>query len=247
MPNWVTTVITFNGNKSDMIKVFNEMGNQSSKGSDQNILDFNKIIPMPESLNVTSGSESELALAYYEAKKFGRLPKSSWHKDIQQVLSMVEKDIKVSSQKMMKLGKQLHDNIEKYGAKDWYDWCVDNWGTKWNACECSLNGSELFFQTAWSWPSPIMIKLAEICSKYNVGFVGKWADEDMGNNTGHFYCNGEDDCLSYDWYDDGSNEAYAAYEECCGESECIGIDNDGNYYHYECGKSCPNCERCGCV
>ena len=34
--------------------------------------------------------------------------------------------------------------IKKYGYSDWYSWCVDNWGTKWdinvNQIECSLSG-----------------------------------------------------------------------------------------------------------
>lgn len=247
MPNWVSTIVAFDGDENDITKVFKEIGNDLSDNDDQRIFDFNKLIPMPESLNFTSGSESELALAYYEAKKLGRLSKHTWHKDIGQVLSRVEKDIKISSQQMMELGKQLYENIEKYGTKDWYDWCVSEWGTKWNACECFSDDNGLSFHTAWSWPEPIMIKLAEICAKHNVGFEGKWADEDMGNNTGCFYCNGEDDCLSYDDYDSGSNEAYEAYLKCWGESTCIGVDDNGVYYHYECGENCPNCEECGYV
>ncbi len=33
------------------------------------------------------------------------------------------------------LGKQYVENIKKYNSPQWYDWCVKNWGTKWNVEE----------------------------------------------------------------------------------------------------------------
>lgn len=50
--------------------------------------------------------------------------------------------------------------IDRYGAADWYDWCVSNWGTKWDAsndgfeAEPSEDGKTVYlnFQTAWSPP-----------------------------------------------------------------------------------------------
>ena len=30
-------------------------------------------------------------------------------------------------------GKKAIINLEAYGCKDWYDWCIRNWGTKWDA------------------------------------------------------------------------------------------------------------------
>lgn len=49
-------------------------------------------------------------------------------------------------------------NVEKYGYKNWYDWCVANWGTKWDidtdAGVASITGNEFHaeFMTAWSPP-----------------------------------------------------------------------------------------------
>jgi hypothetical protein len=45
-------------------------------------------------------------------------------------------------------------------------WCVDNWGTKWNACDISVDiedkeVAEYFFMTAWSPPEEIYWKLKE--------------------------------------------------------------------------------------
>ena len=31
------------------------------------------------------------------------------------------------------LGKAAWRNIRDFGAPTWYDWCISNWGTKWNA------------------------------------------------------------------------------------------------------------------
>src|SRR5262245_5495863 len=45
-----------------------------------------------------------------------------------------------------------------------YEWCVENWGTKWNAHEVTVEGpscwgesatAELSFSTAWSPPLPV--------------------------------------------------------------------------------------------
>lgn len=48
-------------------------------------------------------------------------------------------------------------NLKKYGYKDWYDWSVANWGTKWPESETALTRQEnkcagFSFLTAWSPP-----------------------------------------------------------------------------------------------
>lgn len=55
--------------------------------------------------------------------------------------------------------------LEKYGSENdgfnsgGYDWCVRNWGTKWRACEVSINDKRVTFQTAWSPPVPVIAAL----------------------------------------------------------------------------------------
>ena len=34
--------------------------------------------------------------------------------------------------------EQKESNLEEYGATDWYDWSINNWGTKWADCETEL-------------------------------------------------------------------------------------------------------------
>jgi hypothetical protein len=89
-------------------------------------------------------------------------------------------------------------NLEKYGYKNWYDWCVNNWGTKWNAGgdndamqvdydeDQDNQGIALFqFDTAWAPPLGVLEKLMEthpelsIECRYHepgVGFFGVWTD-----------------------------------------------------------------------
>ena len=48
-----------------------------------------------------------------------------------------------------------------------YEWCLENWGTKWNAIEPTIEESDLWrtiikFRTAWSPPLPVIDKLAEM-------------------------------------------------------------------------------------
>jgi len=56
--------------------------------------------------------------------------------------------------------------------KDWYNWSLDNWGTKWDACEPNIchNDIDYFavsFETAWSppidWINNIMQDFPDLC------------------------------------------------------------------------------------
>ena len=89
-------------------------------------------------------------------------------------------------------------NLKKYGYKNWYDWCVNNWGTKWNAGgdndamqvdfdeDVGDQGIALFqFDTAWAPPLGVLEKLMDthpelsIECRYHepgVGFMGVWTD-----------------------------------------------------------------------
>ena len=89
-------------------------------------------------------------------------------------------------------------NLKKYGYKNWYDWCVSEWGTKWNAggsdnADMQIDFDEdgddsiaLFqFDTAWAPALGVMQKLMDDhpelsieCRYYEpgVGFFGVWTD-----------------------------------------------------------------------
>ena len=48
----------------------------------------------------------------------------------------------------------------------WYHWCIENWGTKWDACDKSIDYEDseilaLTFNTAWSPPEGIVERLRE--------------------------------------------------------------------------------------
>lgn len=50
---------------------------------------------------------------------------------------------------------------------DWYNWCCNNWGTKWNAVDTYISYSDkdqvgtIQFDTAWDEPEPVLISLSK--------------------------------------------------------------------------------------
>lgn len=93
-------------------------------------------------------------------------------------------------------GLQMALNIVKYGAPDWYDWRVENWGTKWTPEYTewdSLKSDNMLtidMETAWSVPEPIIRALSK---KYpHAKFEVSYADENTGYNCGRMvYKNGQ--------------------------------------------------------
>lgn len=76
---------------------------------------------------------------------------------------------------------------------DWYNWCVENWGTKWDACEpttvCDEDDCLSFeFDTAWAPPRGFYAKLAEV----GIEFVAEFAIEG-GLGSGIYTSSRDDD------------------------------------------------------
>ena len=79
-------------------------------------------------------------------------------------------------------------NKKYFGYRDWYDWNLANWGTKWDICDAMPSRQNehtiyINFNTAWSPPIGFYEKMAELgftidAIYYEPGmcFCGSWED-----------------------------------------------------------------------
>jgi hypothetical protein len=93
-----------------------------------------------------------------------------------------------------KLKEQSAANLATYGYANWYDFCVNEWGTKWDIgndgeCQDVENGLQLTFDSAWSPPVEAYKRLEEqgfhIEAMYyepGVAFCGEYTTG-LGENT----------------------------------------------------------------
>jgi hypothetical protein len=78
---------------------------------------------------------------------------------------------------------QMMRNQRKTGFMHNMDFARSTWGTKWNACEPSIDGPGLAsFETAWSFPEPVILKLSQMFPDATIEVT--YADEDIGSNCG---------------------------------------------------------------
>lgn len=222
MPNWVTNKVKFKSRGREIIdKII-------STDNDEEYVDFNKIIPRPKTLNITSGGNDRYAMQYAllkmsvskfkkTIKRLEEIPTSFYgnyfakiynHKrytlaELEEVAKEFKKKIKdkdpldevdykeLGVKNLKDLGNVYINNILQYGADSWYDWCCENWGTKWNATNTYIvDDTEIEFSTAWSCPVNIFKELSRQFS--GVEIVVEFADEDIGSNCGKItFLNGE--------------------------------------------------------
>lgn len=57
-------------------------------------------------------------------------------------------------------GRAVTYLLAVHGAANWYDWCVANWGVKWNACNTYVYDDEIAFETPWCEPDHKIIREA---------------------------------------------------------------------------------------
>lgn len=233
MPNYVAVKITITGEKEKVDQVVNVVCSKQEDGKPY-VFDFNKIVPMPEELNIESGSRGEWGKRYLLLK--AKLP-VTWTEDDREFVEKFEKRDKDDFYSCVELGKKYLSNISKYGYETWWGWCSDpaNWNTKWNSCSPEYdrindNCAVYTFDTAWSFCFPVIEKLSKMFPDVEIEFA--YSDEDASYNCGQ----GKVKNAKYieEFYPDGgSNEAYQLYIELHpGSEEDLVYDPDLDTYRW---------------
>lgn len=200
MPNHITNILTIEGDEEQIKKCLVEI---KGKEEDQ-FIDFNTFIPIPKELDGTSSPTQIISQKEYDEQE-ARIAKGE--------LTEIEKQWGVTRGITKEMSKKY---IEEFGADNWYNWQVSNWGTKWNAYSQSHSEGDnvITFDTAWSTPYNAM---AHLSAKYpELKFSVKYADEDFGYNVGEYTLQ-SGECLEQYLPEGGSVEAIRMAMEITGD------------------------------
>jgi len=143
----------------------------------EDVVDFNKLVPIPEELEKTSAPTTILTQEEIDVKmaEFNALPDDHWSK-----VGGVNFGVGITKETSNKWKA-------RYGADNWYDWKCLRWGTKWGAYDATewvrvTNGDTLTafisYQTAWSPATAFFITASQQFP--TLSFTHSFADEGGG-------------------------------------------------------------------
>lgn len=223
MPNWCSNYIEIKGSKGVIKKALTFVKTKNEDKED--CFDFNNLIPMPqEYVGLESGSREPLAIACYIAKErkdmtyFEKNMRAGYFnfmiKEASVKKKILEKDItskilydymEEKHSEYFELGKRYCECEENFGYKDWYEWCLGNWETKWNACRSEFSENSVRFETAWN----SVVKLIQLWASLfpSLTFSYYFSDEQMGIGTGQIIIKGGEIVSEY-YYNNLSSEAF---------------------------------------
>ena len=252
MPNWVRNRLIIESD--DYQDIINDLTTKTEDG-DRNF-NFNKIIEMPRSVaNMISGTITEECkkLFRYSIKNKEEYTKYAkyFKKDDNEITSVEEykklmesclgyKDTKFTKNgvenkllfetedNVLFYGKTAYENLIKYGAQDWYDWAMQNWGVKWNASETIVDGNTIEFDTPWDSVTVLMSKVAQ---KYpHAKFTYEFSEEQISVYGGRYvFENG--DVVEGGFFEEFSKEMYEnAFSFWPGVEDYYKFDEKTNTY-----------------
>jgi hypothetical protein len=229
MPNYVKVRITVRGRRELIDQLVEQVKStyKDEEGEEHEILfDFNKVIPMPESLDIIDGSDGHNGMKYLILKSKSGIGATMDDFVFLQEMDKIRETDPKRFDDMIDLGQKYLHNIAEHGFPTWHGWRVKNWGTKWNACDTQTDGNGCFeFDTAWAFPFPVIEKLAEMYPDLDIDFI--YADEECGYNTGEGTFSGGE-IVEEEYPDPCTESAYEIYDECW-QNEDFYKDPDGEW------------------
>lgn len=162
MPNWCKIEFDVRGTPEALARF--KAGVEGVVGERLRAFDFNRMIPMPPELNIDCGSIGDVG---YEAfyGDAGNVLGYPWLRSKGIVTTeQLREYLRSENPQYFELGTKYHENLQKFGHQTWYTWCREAWGTKWNACDSSVEetaeGLSYRLETAWSFPEPVFEAMA---------------------------------------------------------------------------------------
>lgn len=229
MPNHIQNRIKVIGNNDEIQRLFNHI-----KGDDSQI-DFNKIKPMPKGMDIEVHSDvimwaeictgqidfaglfSPMNASPSEMFRNGNYKSLSnrlaANTAMEHLTGKRAGNVKDFSEEDFSNFIQCLRNYRETGYTTWYEWSLNNWGTKWNAYgqnDKRNTNDTIYFQTAWSSPIELIQELSKMFPLVQIELT--YADEDSGSNTGIIlFENGEP--IGVNQPDNQSKEGYEIYFE----------------------------------
>jgi hypothetical protein len=171
MPNWCSNDLTVKGPRAKLDEFKRTISDRDE------VLSANKIIPYPKVLTFLD------KLNTFEAqrkRKGGEQPEIPGELRDEYSSLLLQGALE---------GYDIHGDGFNQGG---YEWCIENWGTKWGFCESRIvdendGGISYQFDTAWTPPKPLIVKMGEMFPELKfefryyecgAGFQGRMRMED---------------------------------------------------------------------
>jgi hypothetical protein len=181
MPNNVTNVVYFNAPSMDaLLQLYHFIATKDNNGMKiTGSIDFNTIILMPNKLDITAGSIiSELISIYasyytiptkvlsYINDPVNFISLNTNIENINRSIEHLTAYLNTDLEGLKLLCRKYIDNIINYNSSSWYEWCCNNWNTKWNVYNfnpiTNFLRNYIEFNTAWSHVEPVLLKLNQL-------------------------------------------------------------------------------------
>ncbi len=160
MPNYCFNRIRLNVTQEELERIKEKV--MSKDEFEDEYFDFNKVIERPKNMLLRAFKSNTLesfSKYYYEN------PDKLEQKILDEIIRNKILKVRIGG-KLVNIDRYVDEKYSLEELKDyngemlilWYDWCINNWGTKWNSLFSSINKDELIFSTAWN---PISLELFE--------------------------------------------------------------------------------------
>lgn len=154
MPNWCYNILAIRGSTSDLSKFKNFLWERAVELNKSGCeFSFHMFLPMPLELE---GTVSPRPLTKSEIRDFAQM--YQWSDEV-----LTERLAYAASDDVL----AYYDALKaRYGYSNWFDWCSNVWGTKWDACNVEVikisRGINIEFNTAWVPPEGVVHEMARM-------------------------------------------------------------------------------------